>query len=161
MPTKHPLENIPDIHFDTAWYFLSRPYIFVFMEHYLIILLMVQIFGKKILEEPTSYVIPYVPIYSVMNASFMAVSTIMFTTYVAFYVPHIKQVKNRNLYANFLMRFRVGKVFPVPYFAAVILSYSLISVSLCPFGTVFGLLLPRFMDVHMEILKQINNDAEL
>ena len=73
----------------------------------------------------------------------------------------IKQIKNKNLYTKFLTRFRLGTVFPAPYLAAVILSYMLISVSICPFGTVFGLLLPRFMDVHLEILKQINNDAEM
>jgi len=161
MPTKHPLENIPNIHYDTAWFFLSRPYTIVFMEHYLIAILMLQIFGQKIIDEPNSYIMPYVSIYNVMNGSFMAMSTLMFATYVAFYLPHIKQIKNKNLYTKFLTRFRLGAVFPAPYLAAVILSYMLITVSICPFGTVFGLLLPQFMDVHLEILKQINNDAEM
>jgi len=34
-------------------------------------------------------------------------------------------------------------------------------VYIYPFNMMFGLLLPRFMDIHLEILKQINNDAEL
>jgi len=161
MPMKHPLETIPDVHYDTVWFFLSRPYILVFMEHYLIAMLMIYIFGQKILDEPHTYIMPHVPIYSVMNASFMAMSTLMLGTYVAFYLPHIKQIKNRNLYTKFLTRFRLGKVFPAPYLAAVILSYCLTSVYIYPFNMMFGLLLPRFMDIHLEILKQINNDAEL
>lgn len=161
MPLRYPLEEIPDIRYETAWFFLSRPSAFIFITHYLSFISVVYMLEDTLMSTPHGYLMPYVPITRMANVYFYAISTVLFTTYLSFYLPYIRRIKNWRLYLELLTQPRVGTVFPSLYMSSMLISYLLINICICPFGYIFMILLPRFMDVHKEILYKINSGAEL
>jgi hypothetical protein len=161
MPLKYPLEDIPNIHFDIAWYFLSRPYIFAIISHYVLMVIIGLMSETEINMKPHGYIIPYVSISRIVNIQFIGISTAVFTLYLSYFMHHIKRVKNMNLYAKFLIQHRIRHVFPRFYLMSLLASYYMIGVCVVPSALIFVLLLPKYMEVHKEILHKINSEAEV
>ena len=161
MPLKYPLEDIPNIHFDVAWYFLSRPYIFAIISHYLLMVIIGLMSEEQGTMKPHGYIIPYVSITRIVNIQSIGISTAVFTLYFSYFMHHIKRVKNMNLYTKFLTQYRIRHVFPRLYFISLLASYYMIGVCIIPSALIFVLLLPKYMEIHKEILYKINSEAEV
>ena len=160
LPLKHLLEEIPDIHYDSPWFFLSRPAAFICLIHYLSFGPVASLLGKKIIDPPHGYLFPTLPITHTMNIFYLGCSTMAFSLYFAYYVSLIKRVKNRRLYVYHLLSMNVNNICPVGYISGLFISYSMIYVCIYPFGFLFLLGLPRYAHIHKQILYTINQEAE-
>jgi len=161
MPLRHPLERIPNIEHDQIWFFLSKPYMPIFLCHYFYIIVAGHILGEKMLAPPHTYLFPYVPLNILYNLFFFSMSSVVFACYITYYMKFVRQVKNRDLYANHWLAFSLNGTMPLPYASALLICYSMTQICVYPFGFCFILLLPKFVNIHKTILHKINLDAEL
>ena len=161
MPLKHPLELIPVFEYDHAWFFLSKPYVPIFLCHYFYIIATVYILKDKISSPPHGYFFPYIPLNILSNILFFSMSTVVFSCYFKYYIKFIRRVKNMNLYVNYWLHMRLDNTMPLPYATTLIISYSMTQICVYPFGFFFILMLPKFIDIHKTILHRINREAEL
>jgi hypothetical protein len=160
MPLRHPLEHIPLIEHDQVWFFLSKPFMPIFLCHYFYVIVAGHILRERILAPPHGYLFPYMPLNILMNIFFFSMSSVVFVCYGAYYAKFLRIVRNRELYAKYWLKFRIDGVMPLPYAATLLLSYSMTQICVYPFGFCFILLLPKFMNIHKTILLRINHDAE-
>jgi len=161
MPLRHPLEHIPLTEHDQVWFFLSKPYMPIFLCHYFYIIIAGHILKEKILAPPHSYLFPYVPLNFLSNLFFFSMSSVVFACYGAYYMKFLRRVKNKELYAKHWLSISLDGAMPLPYATTLLLSYSMTQLCIYPFGFCFILLLPKFMNIHKTILNKINHDAEL
>lgn len=161
IPTRHPLEKIPSIEHDQVWFFLSKPYMPIFLVHYFYIIVVGHILKEKMLVPPHSYLFPYVPLNILANIFFFGMSTVVFACYFMYYMKFIRRVKNRELYTKYWLFFSLDGVMPLPYATTLLISYSMTQICVYPFGFCFIFLLPKFLTIHKKILYRINQDAEL
>jgi hypothetical protein len=154
MPTYYPLETIPDIQYDSAWAFLSRPYISVLLVYSLFMSLinnqMIARFQQLSLVLTTDdarfylrWVSP-VPSFGMPILThddfhsranlyklyvFMGMASIQ-AAYIFYYIHRLGNIKNRKLYMSYWTRFNVNNSYPLPYLCLLVLSYMSFVVSL-------------------------------
>jgi len=160
MPLRHPLEHIPLIEHDQVWFFLSKPFMPIFLCHYFYVIVAGYILRERLLSPPHGYLFPYMRLNILMNIFFFSMSSVVFVCYGAYYTKFLRVLRNRELYAKYWLKFRIDGVMPLPYAATLLLSFSMTQICIYPFGFCFILLLPKFMNIHKTILLRINQDAE-
>ena len=196
---RYALEEIPNIEINNAWFFLSKPYIFI-ISLYCFFIYLAGLYGqfedtKAILpaEQPNAIIL--YNSHSSLNVNHLAnvfmVSLLVATSmYVAFYIKLLKELRNLSLYIQYWRSLKIGNVYPVPYLLMLSLSYSMIYLYVMDihntmrhfayankymtiptfnalhflFGELsiitYFLLLPKFIPIHLEILRVINEGAE-
>lgn len=199
IPMRYELELIPNIEMNNAWYFLSKPAIFIVLLYGMFVSF---INSYEIVDED----FPLEPLYdsntivfyrttsliNIYNLAYLFMLSILVVTsmYVAFYRHVLRTLKNVNMYFQYWRCFRVGDVYPMPFLCLVTISYTTIYIYVMDIHNIIGhlayantyvsistynvihfllgelsimtylILLPKFLPIHLEILKVMNEGAE-
>jgi hypothetical protein len=197
IPSRYELELIPNIEMNNAWYFLSKPIIFIVLLYSIFLSL---INSYHMVDEDSSLfphsntIVLYktttlANIYHVAHL-FMLCLFVITSMYIAFYRYILQTLKNVDMYFHYWRCYRVGDVYPMPFLCLVTISYTTIYIyvmdihnimryfiyvnryititSYNAFHFILGelsiitylTLLPKFIPIHMEILRVMNAGAE-
>jgi hypothetical protein len=127
---------------------------------------------------------------SYLHIMFMVSICFVTSLYVLYYKHLVNQVQNVQVYIQYWRSYRVGRVYPVLYVCALSISYAMVHIYVLNIEAVirhmgfmnhyfyfhinylvhfilgelsiitYVLLLPKFLDVHREILDVMNDGAE-
>lgn len=134
MPMRYVLEDIPHIEMDNAWFFLSKPYIFIISLYCFFLYLWSAYPLERIIHvlplEQGNAIVPYTS-HSSINVRYLAnlfiLSLLAVTSmYAMFYVYLLWTLRNVSLYFQYWRCFKVGNVYPIPYLYMLGTSYLMI-----------------------------------
>jgi hypothetical protein len=184
---------------NNAWFFLSKPYIFI-ISLYCFFIYLGSVYRQLehqttmlSLEQPNA-IISYdsrSPIKTHHLAYIFILSLLMVSgMYAVFYRQLLQTLRNADLYFQYWRRFRVGNAYPMPYLYMMCTSYSMIYIYVMDSQNTmehfayenkymttstyyllhfllgelsiitYFLLLPKFISIHLEILRVMNENAE-
>lgn len=154
MPTYYPLEIIPNYQNDSAWFFLSRPYIPVILVYSLFMSLVdkqlrtrFQQLSLALMTDDMRYELRWITPMAPVGAPFMTHDDFKFranlhklyvllgmafvhAAYTSYYFTRLGNIQNRALYISYWTQFKLHNFYPLPYICLLVLSYLSFFVSL-------------------------------
>ena len=154
MPTYYPLETLPNYQNDSAWVFLSRPYIPVILVYSLFMSLVdnqmrtrFQQLSLVLMTNDSRYELRWVTPMAPVGAPFMTHDDFKFranlhklyvltamaiiqVAYAFYYYKRLGNIQNQQLYRSHWRQFKLKNSYPLPYLCLTALSYITFSISL-------------------------------
>ena len=134
IPMRYELEMIPNIEMNNAWFFLSKPYIFI-ISIYCFFICLVNFYKQQLEPDVLSLEqlngIALYNSHDVINIDYLVnlfmLSVLVVTCmYIAFYRQLLLPLRNVSLYFQYWRHLKVGNVYPMPYLYMLGTSYSMI-----------------------------------
>ena len=149
-----PLETIPEDDRTGAWFFLSKPYIFI---------LILQFIYSSLLQLITNTLSIHLNRVSA-GLLYVAIINSLSLIYITYYYKYFKSVQSKHVYLYYWSTCKLrdeSYIRPCYLFLASSISYICIYFCPEPYGMMFIILLPQYYHCHKGILELMNDDGEI
>lgn len=162
---KWPLETYPNVNAqESVWFILSRPYIFIVLLYYAHSIFCTKYFqyipALRDLTATREYELLINPVGLYCFSTLLCMIT---SLYALFFWKLISAVKHKLRYICYYLRGNIRNYYflsPAEYVISVGILYWISSYYIFPFGAIYVLMLPQFLNVHLSIIRTMNDEGE-
>jgi len=158
-----PIERMPRLDYSSAWFLLSRYYVFGILLYYAHFTICMKFLPIEMANTKSEQIINQLTGENGTHC-FVILMGIVTAMYASFYWTLFRTVRNKLRYCMFLFRSDIQQythITPISYMLLLPFVYYVSQSYIYPFGWLYAYLLPQYMYVHVSILHTLNEEGEV